>query len=522
MARSGAAARGRGASVVKRAPLLAACAAMALLSAAPQAQARQFGWLGGGPEAVAAEQLKAATSDPRVERFYEQRRWKAAWNERNERALMNALEDAPRHGLSGAAFMRRVEEAGDDPARREVELTLAALTYAQALASGYINPERVEAIFTLARNEVDVVAGLNRNLRFNRLARWLNSLAPQDAEYRALSEAYLQFRRNAGGAAHEPVPKGPLLRPGARDKRVPQIADILKDRGLLLSDPKANRYDEAMVAAIKQLQSDAGIAPDGLVGEATLTALNMGQADRARQLAVNLERRRWLKRQQPEERIDVNTAATFLTYFHDGRRVWVSKVVAGQTEFATPSLGETFNRVVVNPPWNVPESIAKRSILPNGPGYLKAKNMYIEDGRVIQRPGPDAALGLVKFDMVNRYAIYLHDTPAKQLFESPVRHRSNGCVRVENAVEFARLLADYGGAREEFEVALASGETQPVSLGRDIPVRMLYHTAYLNDAGELAFAPDNYGRDEKLAQALGLGAGKGEKEHVALEIELSP
>jgi murein L,D-transpeptidase YcbB/YkuD len=172
-------------------------------------------------------------------------------------------------------------------------------------------------------------------------------------------------------------------------------------------------------------------------------------------------------------------------------------------------LEESFAQLVVNPPWVVPSRIANEEILPHGPGYLRRNNMVLVNGQVIQRPSPATALGLVKFDMQNPHAIYLHDTPAKALFAARERHRSHGCVRVEKAVEFARFLAERYGAGEAFEAALSSGETKAVELSGSIPVRLLYHTAVVYQDGRVLFGPDPYGWDARLAAAMGLtGAGE--------------
>jgi murein L,D-transpeptidase YcbB/YkuD len=244
--------------------------------------------------------------------------------------------------------------------------------------------------------------------------------------------------------------------------------------------------------------------PTGRVGNTTIAVLNAGPTDHARQLVLNLERRRWLRREPPATRIDVNTAAAFLTYYRDGVLDWSARTVVGSANRATPSLQSAFSQLVVNPPWNVPTSIARAEILPRGAAYLRRQNMYVTGGRVVQRPGPNAALGLVKFDMQNPYAIYLHDTPSKALFARAARHRSHGCVRVENAVEFARHLAEQYGASDVFEEVLASGKTGVVPLSAIIPVRLLYHTAFVDDQGKVVYRSDPYGWDITLATALGL------------------
>ena len=205
------------------------------------------------------------------------------------------------------------------------------------------------------------------------------------------------------------------------------------------------------------------------------------------------------------ERIEVNTAAAIMVYWKDGRPVHSNRVVCGAPSTQTPSLEKPFASVVANPPWYVPASIARNEILPRGPGYLASQNMYISHGTVIQRAGPTAALGYVKFELRDSYAIFLHDTPARGVFRNAYRHRSHGCVRVENAIDFARLLLDPNPERlAEFDRALDARTTTRVQTGREISVRLLYWTAFVTGQGAVAFREDVYQRDAALARALGI------------------
>jgi murein L,D-transpeptidase YcbB/YkuD len=262
-------------------------------------------------------------------------------------------------------------------------------------------------------------------------------------------------------------------------------------------------YSPPLVAAVKQFQQDEGKDADGVIGSATLETLNSGAAERARTLALNLERRRWLERNPPATRIDVNTAAAFLTYWRDGKVADARRVVVGQPGWETPALGSPIVRLVANPPWNVPESIEQEELVPKGAAYLARNGFTRKNGRLVQAPGPESALGLVKFDMDNPHAIYLHDTPAKTLFGANERHLSHGCVRVHNAVQFARLLAQHDGKLRQFDEAMATGRESSVELGAKIPVRLLYHTAYVEN-GRVLFRDDPYGWDDDLARALGM------------------
>ncbi|MES2722250.1 MAG: L,D-transpeptidase family protein [Pseudomonadota bacterium] len=446
--------------------------------------------------------LQSVATDPRLRRFYALRGWTPAWTDDLARQFDRALDGAIHHGLDGAAFR---PPTARDAATREAGLTLAALIYAEALSRGLVDPTKIFKLFTLERQFTDVAPGLSQALDRRELGAWFDGLAPRDAEYKALSAAYVALRSQIGRAGASAIPEGGAILPGGQDYRVPLIAQRLYDLGHLTGPPMASQTLTAPISeALKRLQAENGMQPTGKVGNNTIGVLNAGPTDHARQLVMNLERRRWLRREAPATRIDVNTAAAFLTFYRDGAMDWAARTVVGSANRATPSLQSAFSQLVVNPPWNVPASIARAEILPRGAAYMRRQGMYVTGGRVVQRAGPNAALGLVKFDMQNPYAIYLHDTPSKSLFARAARHRSHGCVRVENAVEFARHLSEIYGASERFEEVLASGKTGVVPLTTSIPVRLLYHTAFVDDQGMVVYRSDPYGWDITLATALGL------------------
>lgn len=483
------------------------------------------------PSAVTAAALQNL-DDTQLAAFYEARDYRPAWTGRDAATLERLLGDAQRHGIDPESYTSMI--TAEDPVGREIQLTRAALDYADVLAHGLADPEEIFGIFALERNEVDLVAGLDTAIESGSLTAWIQSLAPQDAEYERLSEAYLRFLKRAEEEDFEPVEIEGAIHEGESDPRVPAIAQRLRAEGFLMgngalledegeADSSELVFTEMMSDALGAFQREQGIEVDGVVGPETLRVLNAGPADRALQIALNLEARRWLAREPSPDRLDVNLPAAKLSWYHGGEIAEYRTVIVGSPDNKTPHLGNPFSQLVVNPPWTVPQGIAEEEILPNGPGYMQARNMYVnEDGWVVQRPGPDAALGVVKFDMQNQYAIYLHDTPAKDAFDQNVRYLSHGCVRVEDAPAFGQMIADAYGAGDEYRNRLASGQTDTVKLNQDVDVRLLYHTAFVDEDGQLAFRPDMYGWDARLAEALGVPAPMQRDSSSSAELTLGP
>ena len=431
-----------------------------------------------------------------------------SWSAANRTALEQALTERVAHGLDGVAFLSDAPE-GEQPAARDPRYRQAALAYAGALAHGRVDPATLHDIYTINRPDTDISAGLDDALAKGRLREWLSGLAPQDGEYARLSEAYRSYRRSAAdGQSPEPIPSSGPIHVGDTDPRAASIAQQLSDDGYL-SSPSAQpssgqaTYTQAIADAVTALQKDYGIAADGVVGPDTLEVLNLGPDDRARALAVALERRRWLPRSAPATRIDVNTAAARLRYYRDGKLVDERKVIVGEPGRETPMLASPIYRLVANPTWTIPKSIQNGEMAGVGASYLKAHNMVRRGGWIVQKSGPGNALGLVKFDMRDRYAIYLHDTSSRGLFDRSQRHLSHGCVRVSDALGFADMLAQQEGVDAAWQKARTSGKQQFVPLPREIPVRLLYHNVFVDDGGRIVFRTDPYGWNEPVAKALG-------------------
>ncbi len=268
------------------------------------------------PADVDVGSLRSGAGGAQARAFYEARGWTAAWDGDSADQLQEAVANAPAHGLNSRMFLPSPLPA--DAAKRELALTRAALLYASALASGHVDPKSLGNVYTIPRPKPDLAAGLHQALAKDEVRNWLESLAPQTDEYRALSKAFLQYRQLSTQFKAAAVAEGRLIHPGRRDPRMPAIAAALATNGYL--DPKRaeprdpQRYEAQLVDAVRQMQADYGLRPDGVIGADSLDALNRGPADRARRLAVGLERLRWTERAPPATRIDVNTAAAFLDY----------------------------------------------------------------------------------------------------------------------------------------------------------------------------------------------------------------
>ena len=470
--------------------------------------------------------------------------WLDADGKANEAAaaLVETLQRAGDHGLpeqkyGGAGLAARLDTAGG--AALEADLTHAFLTYARDIGAGILEPRSVDRELHIYPEPADEGDLIGRARSATDMAAYLISLEPQDPVYRRLVERFAAFRSSsASNMWGETVGKGRTMRPGERSQRVAQVrarltamgdldpnvydtptaaakaadgtqvatADIQTDAPVLAYDPTL--FDDRMVEALQSFQSRHGLNLDGVIGPATLRQINVSPGTRAEQIAVNLERMRWMNRDLGSKHILVNLAGFTMDVMNKGRSEFSQRVVIGKAKkHRTPEFSDEMDHMVVNPSWYVPTSIAREEILPkleHDPDYLAKRGMRMVNGRIIQRPGRGNALGTVKFMFPNRFAIYLHDTPSKRLFRRDVRAYSHGCVRVERPHEFAAYLL---AAQQEdpagyFQSLLQRGRERRVNLDDPLPVHITYRSAWIDENGVEQFRGDIYGRDRKIADAL--------------------
>ena len=459
------------------------------------------------------------------------------------RTAVRLLRDAPRHGLDPARYgvedlARRVDQGAAGPAAEALERDLgtAMLQYLTDLhvgrvASGYRQPS--------GSAPFDPVERLRRALAEDRLDEAVDAARPALPMVGRVEAMLAHYRELARTHARWPaLPPLPVrsVEPGAAYGGAAALRERLRVLGDLDTAAPAASADVLapdLVAALRRFQTRHGLAPDGTLGPATLAALAVPPARRATQLELTLERLRWLP-QPPDGRLIVVDVPAYRLWAFDGRdtaapllemRVIVG--AAGRTP--TPLFIGQMRHVEFNPYWNVPRSIATAEILPKlgrDPGYLAHNDMelvgasgqVLDDAapdavaalragtaRVRQRPGPQNALGAVKFSMPNPMNIYLHSTSAQDLFGRTRRDLSHGCIRVEFPAALAQfVLADpQRWDAAAVAAALRPGRTQVVPLPQPVPVVLFYATALVDREGRALFADDIYGLDQKLLQALG-------------------
>ena len=372
-------------------------------------------------------------------------------------------------------------------------LLSAALDRARALSTGRVDTADFLAIWALRPAPFDPRPGLAKAISEDRLPQWALNLTPPYAGYDGLRKGLANYERirDAGG--------WPALTAQSSPDTV---------RARIAIEDKSVTASEKLTDVLQRAQRRYGLNPTGLLDARTLRELNVPVDDRIAAIMANMERWRWMPRQLPVNRVQVNIAAAVLTVFEGDQPVTSMRAVTGAPDNATPMLSSSIHSIVVNPPWNVPTSIAKRELWPKGRAALIRQGYKIvgtpETGeRIVQPAGPNSALGRLKFDFNNPFAVYLHDTPSRAKFSSYDRLASHGCIRLEKPVPLAELMVagnpDLAG---QIQSLIDTGKTQRVSLPKEVAVYLLYWTAFASNNGTMSFRSDPYGWDKLLAEKI--------------------
>ena len=484
----------------------------------------------------------AGTLGDALRRFYAAREFRPAWRDDSTAArLLRRVARAADEGLAptrypAAAVIEFAEGRRSlDPdviARVDVTLTETWLGYAADLVRGLVVPERVDSLWTGSSPAPDLVPLLAEALAPGRVVDALDTLDPPYPGFVELRRALAQYRAIAARGGWPLVPGDAALGLGARGERVAALRAHLVATGDLASGEAGEAYDMAVETAVRGFQERHGLLPDGRVGRATLTTLNVSVEDRIRQIELNLERWRWLPRAPASRYVLVNSVAFELQLVEDEHAVMVARVIVGRPGWPTPIVSGALTHLVLNPVWNVPRSIALRELVPlirSDAGYLRRMDIdvLLDAGgparrvdpasvdwaavtdsnfpyRLVQAPGPKNPLGRLKLVFPNPFNVALHDTPAGELFNAPSRTFSHGCIRVERVLDLAvRLLGnDPRWPPETVARALEELRERSIVLLEPVPVYVGYWTAWVGSDSMAEFRDDPYGWDEELAGAL--------------------
>lgn len=425
-------------------------------------------------------------------------------------ALWGAAAIAAPFTDSDRSLLVRTLKTADPAAAAPLDddaLGAAILTWARAEAGLRVRPSETDRFWAIEPPRRDLAGEFETAQRQGRLQAWLASLPPADARYRALSLAGERYRRMAQAGGWLVLPAGPPPKAGEQGPLVEALRRRLAAENYDVGGgQEPDRLDPGLAAALVRFQSRHGLAADGVLGRNTRAALDVSAAARLRQIELNLERIRWSPGPMPAERIELDIAAAEAVLYRAGLPRLRMRAVVGAPVTKTPMFASRIETVVFNPPWNVPVSIASKEITPKvrkDPTYLVRHHYVLVPTGLQQLPGPDNALGRVKFDLPSPFGVYLHDTPSRGAFARSMRALSHGCMRLEKPLDLAlELLAEQGWTPEMVQAAVDAGATRRVTLSRPVPLRVIYRTAYVDEAGDLQFRPDVYGWDDKLRAAL--------------------
>ncbi len=482
-----------------------------------------------------------------IPEFYENRDFEPAWTERYKvENLLKAIRSIRADGLYPwdyhlAEIERLLAEEADAGnggpeivADLDMLLTDGILRLAYHMLFGKVDPEELDPNWNLSADiaGLEPAAGLEAALASPNLYDFIEDFKPQHPFYLKLRDALASYLAIADMGGWAEIPAGKVLRKGERDVRVAALRRRAYVTGDLkeIGDEASTLFDSDLETAVRRFQARHGLSDDGAVGPKTLAAMNITVEKRIDEIRVNLERTRWVLNDITDRFVLVNIAGFAVYYVDGGTMQWESRAQVGKTYRKTPVFKADMKYMVLNPTWTVPPTILAQDVLPaiqRDASYLKHKNMSVLDraGKVVdpdridwsrltcanfpyilrQEPGPENALGQVKFIFPNEHFVFLHDTPSKSLFNREARTFSSGCIRVESPFDLAELvLANQPEwTRDKIDKVIADGRTETVYLKEPVPVLILYWTAFPGEEGICNFREDVYERDPAVLEALG-------------------
>jgi len=456
-------------------------------------------------------------------------------------ALISRLKNAEADGLDPNDYpskqLATISATGPSADKRglaiiELYFSSAFLEYASDLKVGRFLPSKVDPNFFIESRTIDQQAALKDLAQTDSIDRFFDAWQPPGQRYAALRTVLAKYRALAAKGGWNTVPLGESIKPGMSDPRIPAIRarlSLTDGASGEVGAAEGQLYGNALVEVVKRFQARQGLEGDGVIGSTTIVAMNVPVQERIKSIILAMERLRWMPENLGQQYLIVNIAGFELRRVNAGKVEERMAVVVGKPYHRTPVFSDRIRFLEFNPYWNVPPDIAVNEELPvlrRNPAGLSAQGFEVVRGNQVsdpssvdwssvgpghfpyqlrQRPGPNNALGRVKFMFPNPHNVYLHDSPARNLFERNVRAFSHGCIRLSRPLDLAEQVLRVGGvqgwSKERINNVVASTKNTVVNLREPLPVHITYLTAWADD-GVANFRQDIYGHDAKLLAAL--------------------
>ncbi|MGD2119472.1 MAG: L,D-transpeptidase family protein [Chromatiales bacterium] len=473
-----------------------------------------------------------------LQQFYAARNFSPIWFQQQQATdkahqLVFHLQLAASEGLEPDDYQAQhlsdhcLKPDGDNRASCELQLSDAFLHYARDVGFGRYDPHTMDGNWHIPARQFEAVALLKQAAQADRLDPLLDSLPPAHAGYAALRRALAGYQLIADNGGWPAIGSGATLTVDSEHADVERLRQRLRiEFPDVALQPNGARFDDELKNAVLLFQHSRGLEQDGVVGPLSRQALDEPIEHLLASIRLNMERWRWLPQQMGQRHVLVNVPAFELFVVDESLTIARMRAITGRRDRSSPSFQSRLSSVVFNPSWFVPRIIAVEDILPQqqqDPDYLASRNIrvlqhttdgFIErDSRSIdwqryhkqnfpfilhQPPGPQNSLGQIKFITPNPFSIFLHDTPAKALFQKRVRTLSSGCIRLQQPLLLASLLLDEVQTddwRDRYQQLIDSGSTHVIELTEPVPVYVVYLTSWVDD-GIVHFHEDVYSRDE--------------------------
>lgn len=432
-------------------------------------------------------------------------------------SLYNQVQDLNKEGIfTSFPYQKEIDtifnkEIKDPDEFQEAEFLMTGLYlfYLNHVYKGIDSQITKDLGWLLPRKDVDDIVLLDSVISGEEWERNDSLMVDQYFKMRDKLEEYRKIQQEGEWEKIEFSSKKKSFKPNDSSEVILQIRNRLYQSGDLKNNNHSEVYDKELQQAMAKFQKYHGFKTDSIISAEHIAALNVPVSDYITKIVVNLERMRWIppKVNQAKEFIFVNIPAYHLDYYRKGEVIFESDIIVGNVMTKTVIFDGEMSYLAFSPYWNIPQSIIEKEIKPGmekDEDYLKKRNMEWNDGRVRQLPGGNNSLGLVKFMFPNSNDIYLHDTPAKYLFQNEERALSHGCIRVAKARDLAITILedDEEWTPEKIDKAMHAGRERTYNLKNKIPVYIGYFTAWVDEDNEISFFKDIYKRDEKLADLL--------------------